>query len=124
MGRPNRGGSFRAVMDAHVGARVREIRLARGLSRKALGEIIGISPHQQDKYEQGVDLIYPERLIDFSAVLDVPVDFFFEGFDGGYKLGASKKYQRLQQFARDINNITNERHREALNDAVRTLAIE
>jgi len=65
-------------VDVHVGARVRLRRTLLGLSQEKLGEAIGLTFQQVQKYERGANRIGSSRLFDLSRVLDVPVSFFFE----------------------------------------------
>ncbi len=65
-------------VDVHVGARLRVRRALLGMSQTTLGEAIGLSFQQVQKYESGVNRISASRLFDLSRVLDVPVQFFFD----------------------------------------------
>lgn len=68
-------------VDIHVGGRVRLRRTLLGLSQEKLGEAIGLTFQQVQKYERGANRIGASRLYDLSRVLDVPVSFFFEDMD-------------------------------------------
>src|SRR5579871_1166769 len=65
-------------IDVHVGARVRLRRTLLGMSQEKLGDAIGLTFQQVQKYERGANRIGASRLFDLSKVLDVPVSFFFE----------------------------------------------
>jgi transcriptional regulator with XRE-family HTH domain len=65
-------------VDAHVGSRVRLRRMLLGMSQERLGESMGLTFQQVQKYEKGVNRIGASRLFQISKVLDVPVQFFFE----------------------------------------------
>ena len=65
--------------DKHVGARVRMRRLMCGLSQTALGDALGITFQQVQKYEKGTNRIGASRLQHIAHILQVPVPFFFEG---------------------------------------------
>ena len=65
-------------VDVHVGNRVRLRRTLLGLSQEKLGEAIGLTFQQIQKYERGANRIGASRLWDLSRVLDVPISFFFE----------------------------------------------
>lgn len=71
-GRPN-------PVDVFVGGRVRLRRTLLGMSQEKLGEALGLTFQQVQKYERGANRIGSSRLWDLSRVLDVPVSFFFEG---------------------------------------------
>ena len=64
-------------IDVHVGARVRLRRTLLGLSQEKLGEAIGLTFQQVQKYERGANRIGASRLWELSGVLDVPVQYFF-----------------------------------------------
>lgn len=68
-------------VDVHVGARVRLRRTLLGMSQEKLGEAIGLTFQQVQKYERGANRIGASRLFDLSRVLDVPVGFFFDDLD-------------------------------------------
>jgi transcriptional regulator with XRE-family HTH domain len=65
-------------IDVHVGSRVRLRRTLLGMSQEKLGEAIGLTFQQVQKYERGANRIGASRLFDLSRVLDVPVAYFFE----------------------------------------------
>lgn len=65
-------------VDVHVGSRVRLRRTMLGLSQEKLGEAIGLTFQQVQKYERGANRIGASRLFELSRVLDVPVSFFFD----------------------------------------------
>ena len=66
-------------IDKHVGARVRMRRMMVQMSQEKLGESLGITFQQIQKYEKGTNRIGASRLQQISIVLGVPVAFFFEG---------------------------------------------
>ena len=65
-------------IDIHVGGRVRLRRTLLGMSQEKLGEAIGLTFQQVQKYERGANRIGSSRLFDLARVLDVPVSYFFE----------------------------------------------
>lgn len=65
-------------IDVHVGSRVRLQRMLRGISQEKLGEKLGLTFQQIQKYEKGVNRIGASRLFDLANVLGVPVQFFYE----------------------------------------------
>jgi len=62
----------------HVGARVRLRRTLLGFSQEKLGDAIGLTFQQVQKYERGANRIGASRLFDLSRVLDVPISYFYE----------------------------------------------
>lgn len=69
-------------IDIHVGSRVRLRRMMLGMSQEKLGEQLGITFQQIQKYEKGTNRIGASRLQHIAAVLNVPVSFFFEDAPG------------------------------------------
>lgn len=65
-------------VDIHVGSRVRLRRMLLGMSQERLGNSMGLTFQQVQKYEKGVNRIGASRLFHISKILDVPVQFFFE----------------------------------------------
>lgn len=70
-------------MDIHVGGRVRLRRMMKGLSQDKLGEELGLTFQQVQKYEKGVNRIGASRLFDIARILEVPVQFFYDDFGDG-----------------------------------------
>ena len=74
-------------IDVHVGSRVRLRRTLLGMSQEKLGEALGLTFQQVQKYERGVNRIGvnrigASRLFDLARVLDVPIGFFFDDMPG------------------------------------------
>ena len=65
-------------VDVHVGSRMRQRRTLLGMSQTKLGNAVGLTFQQIQKYERGSNRIGSSRLFEFSKVLDVPVSHFFE----------------------------------------------
>lgn len=65
-------------VDIHVGQRLRLRRTLLGMSQEKLGESVGLTFQQIQKYERGANRIGASRLFMFSRILDVPVSYFFE----------------------------------------------
>ncbi len=68
-------------IDLHLGSRIRGARSMRAMSRSALAARIGMGVQAIDKYETGRARILASRLHAIARVLDVPITFFYEGFD-------------------------------------------
>jgi transcriptional regulator with XRE-family HTH domain len=82
VGRPGRQKSDKPnPIDVQVGSRVRLRRNMLGFSQEKLGEAIGLTFQQVQKYERGANRIGASRLHELSRVLDVPVSFFFDDMD-------------------------------------------
>jgi transcriptional regulator with XRE-family HTH domain len=66
-------------IDVQVGNRVRIRRMLIGMSQERLGDMLGLTFQQVQKYEKGVNRIGAGRLFEVARILNVPVDFFYEG---------------------------------------------
>ena len=66
-------------IDVHVGSRIRLQRTLIGMSQSSLGEHLGITFQQVQKYEKGTNRVGASRLLNIATILDVPVSFFFDG---------------------------------------------
>jgi len=75
-------------IDVHVGSRVKLRRTMLGLSQEKLGEALGITFQQIQKYEKGSNRIGASRLQQISEILETPVAFFFEDAPGSGDVGA------------------------------------
>lgn len=69
-------------VDVHVGQRLRQRRTLLGMSQDKLGEAVGLTFQQIQKYERGANRIGASRLYQLSQVLDVAVSYFFEEMPG------------------------------------------
>ncbi len=70
-------------VDKHVGSRVRMRRMMLSMSQEKLGDALGLTFQQVQKYEKGTNRIGASRLQQISHILQVPVSFFFEGAPNG-----------------------------------------
>ena len=80
-------------IDVHVGSRVRLRRTLMGMSQEKLGEALGLTFQQVQKYERGINRIGASRLFDLARVLDVPIGFFFDDMPdamGGNGMGTRR----------------------------------
>jgi len=134
-------GSRRAnPIDIHVGSRVRFRRMLLGMSQEKLGEKLGLTFQQVQKYEKGINRIGASRLYDLAQVLGVPVQFFYEdarigGADAadGQAAGEGRDEHSIVEFLRsrdglELNRafvrIPDLKARRAIVDLVRSLANE
>tara|TARA_R110000787_G_scaffold144231_1_gene257978 strand:+ start:59110 stop:59613 length:504 start_codon:yes stop_codon:yes gene_type:complete len=81
-------------IDIHVGDRLRQRRTILGLTQEKLAESVGLTFQQIQKYERGANRIGASRLFQFSQLLGISINFFFDGLDQkmgdpaeGYRLG-------------------------------------
>ena len=66
------------AIDVHVGSRIRLRRTLLGMSQERLGDALGLTFQQVQKYERGLNRVGASRLFDLARVLDVPISFFFD----------------------------------------------
>lgn len=69
-------------IDVHVGSRIRLRRTMIGMSQEKLGDALGITFQQVQKYEKGANRVGASRLQEISRVLNTPISFFFEDAPG------------------------------------------
>lgn len=124
-------------VDIHVGARIRLRRNMIGLSQEKLGESLGITFQQIQKYEKGMNRVGASRLQAIANILNVPVTFFFDdmpgqsdkplGFDEAsettYVVGFLNSSEGIQ-LARAFAKISDAKIRRKVLDLVRTLGQE
>ena len=72
------GTGIPSPVDVHVGSRLRVRRTLLGMTQTKLGDQLGVSFQQMQKYEKGTNRISSSRLYDLARVLDVPIEFFFD----------------------------------------------
>ena len=76
--RPKRDGPH--PVDTHVGSRVKLRRMILGMSQDSLGKSLGLTFQQVQKYEKGVNRIGASRLFELSDLLEVPIQYFYDGY--------------------------------------------
>lgn len=121
-------------IDVHVGSRIRLRRNMLGFSQEKLGESLGITFQQIQKYEKGTNRVGASRLQAISSILNVPVSFFFEDAPGsaaqpiGFAEDNDSSYivdfinsSEGVQLTRAFTKITDPKIRRKIIDLVRTL---
>ncbi len=78
-------------IDVHVGSRIRLRRTLLGMSQERLGDQLGLTFQQVQKYERGVNRVGASRLFDLARVLDVPISFFFDDMPDGLIGNAARR---------------------------------
>src|SRR3954454_17697621 len=71
-----------SMVDREIGSRVRMRRMLIGMSQERLGEMLGLTFQQVQKYEKGINRIGAGRLFEVAGILGVPVSFFYEDVNG------------------------------------------
>ena len=79
--RPDQKASARqpTPLDRRIGALIRERRTVLKMRREDLSRLLGITPHQLQKYEVGENRIAASRLVECARALSVPVVWFYQG---------------------------------------------
>lgn len=129
------------TMDTHVGSRVRLRRMLLGMSQEKLGEHLGLTFQQVQKYEKGINRIGASRLYELAKVLGVPVQFFYDDapveaeaglkYAAGFAEGPAETYvvdflasREGLELNKSFVRIADPRVRRSIVDLVRTLAGE
>lgn len=123
-------------VDVHVGSRIRLRRQLLRMSQEKLGDELGVTFQQVQKYERGANRVGASRLYRLSRVLEVPVQFFFEGLNDPAPVGAMAEndqtpivYDFIQSsdgvsLAESFSRIKDAKVRRRVLELVRTLASE
>lgn len=82
-------------VDKLVGRNIRVHRLVRGLTQEGLGEKLGVTFQQIQKYEKGTNRVGSGRLYQIAGLLEVPVTAFFEGGETQTTVRNSSPYDLL-----------------------------
>lgn len=69
--------------DQYIGSRIRMRRMMLHMSQEKLGDVLGLTFQQVQKYEKGTNRVGGSRILEISKALQVPPEFFFEGIPGG-----------------------------------------
>lgn len=109
--------------DVHVGRRIREARVAKGMTQTDLGNALGISFQQVQKCEKGTNRVGSSRLWAICAVLDQPITYFFDGLS---KVNASEPEPVLSsaaiRLAKEIDGLDDDAVKNQFLRLVRTYA--
>ena len=108
-------------VDRHVGAKVRERRLALGLTQQQLAELVGTTYQQAHKYEKGVNRISAGRLHAIARALGVEPGYFFGGLGEDGPARPSAGQRRLLELSRSFVALSRP-HQEAVAGLARALA--
>lgn len=84
--------------DLHVGERVRMYRVRAGISQTALGQHLGITFQQVQKYERGVNRIGASRLQKISELLKIPVSSLFDDLPGSERINTNNPLNEFVEF--------------------------
>jgi transcriptional regulator with XRE-family HTH domain len=107
-------------IDAHVGQKIRQRRRDLGVTQEKLGNLIGVSFQQVQKYEKGINRVRASRLLQIANVLDVTPSFFFEGAQVEARRTSTDAKRRVQ--LADIEHSLNSEEGKSLNEAFAKIA--
>jgi transcriptional regulator with XRE-family HTH domain len=71
-----------ADLDFYIGSRVKSRRSALGITQDKLGNYLGVTYQQIQKYENGVDRISASTLYNIASALSIDIAYFFDGYHG------------------------------------------
>lgn len=127
-------------VDAHVGARMRLRRMLLGMSQEKLGESLGVTFQQIQKYERGANRISASKLYEVSQMLGVPVQYFYDELPGNDEKPLARPQNKrdheesfLMDFVRSPEGLSlnrayagipNEKLRRLILDMIKALSIE
>lgn len=107
------------AIDKIVGERIHVLRISSGLSRQQLGDKIGVTHQQLQKYEKGTNRVSCGRMAVIANALKKPISYFFDEED----CGVLDHHQRMCiEVSRNFLKIKNPMHQIAINDLVNSLA--
>jgi transcriptional regulator with XRE-family HTH domain len=121
-------------IDTHVGSRIRLKRTLLGLSQEKLGDLLGLTFQQVQKYERGANRVGAGRLYKLSEVLDVPVSFFYDDLPPDLRLNrrgmadepvgydADLSRREILELARAFDQIRDDVVRKRIVDLARAMA--
>ena len=111
-----------ADIDRHVGERIRRRRVMLGLTQEQLGEALGISYQQIQKYETGANRVSAGRLFMISQILEVGIAVLFDGLGEEVDSDVSNASRHVIELVRAFSKISDEKVRGSVMSLVRTLS--
>lgn len=121
------------AIDVHVGSRIRLRRTMLGMSQEKLGDGLGLTFQQVQKYEKGTNRVGASRLQHIAELLDVPIPFFFEGGPGAISDGTDSGSSVLTEFMKSregialaaaFSAIEDKRVRQTVLNLIRSLGVD
>lgn len=106
-------------IDKYISKKLRVIRLEKGLSQQNLGELVGLTFQQIQKYELGKNRIACGRLYEFSKIFNVPVSYFFEDFDVVEKINCDIIDCNVIKLVNSFNKIKNDNNKTIILDIMK-----
>jgi transcriptional regulator with XRE-family HTH domain len=114
--------SYIEEVDQFIGGKIYNLRLAKGLSRQQLAEVIGVTHQQLQKYEKGSNRISAGRLVLIANALDKTPEYFYEGLDNNKPTPLLTQHQRMCiEVSRNFMRLISPDHQNAVNTLVKSL---
>jgi transcriptional regulator with XRE-family HTH domain len=112
-------------VDRFIGDKIYALRLAKGLSRQQLSEVIGVTHQQLQKYEKGTNRISVGRLVLIAKALNKTIEYFYNGLDDQSTEPMLTQHQRMCiEVSRNFMRIRSAEHQNAINALVKSLVKE
>lgn len=110
-------------IDKFIGGKIYSLRLAKGLSRQQLAQVIGVTHQQLQKYEKGKNRISVGRLVLISKALEKNIAYFYEGIDSSSEAEELiTQHQRMCiEVSRNFMKIESAEHQNAVNTLIKSL---
>jgi transcriptional regulator with XRE-family HTH domain len=109
-------------IDRHIGARLRRLRVTKGLTQQQMADLIGVTYQQAHKYENGVNRIAAGRLYVVARALGEDVGYFFMGLESDLPSEPSPQQRVFLDLARNFRSIRTRKHQDAICSLTRILA--
>ena len=109
-------------VDAHVGRKIREVRLLRGMTQADVAAKLGLSFQQLQKYETGHNRVSASKLYEIARLLDVGPNVFFEGLDGADAGAGDLIDDRTARAAQALASIADEKVKARLRSMIHEIA--
>lgn len=117
-----RKNDFIQEIDKLIGNKIYSLRLAKGLSRQQLSELIGVTHQQLQKYEKGTNRIAVGRLVLIAKALDKNINYFYNCIATGEDEPVLTQHQRMCiEVSRNFMKIESPDHQNAVNTLVKSL---
>lgn len=109
-------------VDKFIGGKIYSLRLAKGLSRQQLAEVIGVTHQQLQKYEKGSNRLSVGRLSLIAKALGRTISYFYEGIENEGAEEMVTQHQRMCiEVSRNFMKIENTEHQNAVNALIKSL---
>jgi transcriptional regulator with XRE-family HTH domain len=109
-------------IDRHIGARLRRLRVTKGLTQQQMADLIGVTYQQAHKYENGINRISAGRLYMVARALGEDVAYFFVGLESNAPSEPSPQQRVFLDLARNFRSIRTAKHQDAICFLTRILA--